>query len=109
MRIPIEFLLSRNEPSGSGESAGKKDGLFMFHNFMEGNIVRSKKDGQIMTIRSVRRNPLDNTISDYVVCFWFNKQGEQVAKSFHVDDLEFVSEGNVKPYNLDENINPSIW
>ena len=52
----------------------------MFHNFMEGNIVRSKKNGQIMTIRSVRRNPLDNTISDYVVCFWFNKQGEQVEQ-----------------------------
>ena len=92
-----------------GSLLEKKDGLFMFHNFMEGNIVRSKKNGLIMTIRSVRRNPLDNTISDYVVCFWFNKQREQVAKSFHVDDLEFVSEGNVKPYNLDENINPSIW
>ena len=81
----------------------------MFHNFMEGNIVRSKKNGQIMTIRSIRRNPFDNTISDYVVCVWFNKHGEQVAKSFHVDDLEFISEGDVRPYNLDENINPSIW
>ena len=81
----------------------------MSHNFMEGNIVRSKKNGQIMTIRSVHRNPFDNTISGYVVCFWSNKQGEQVAKSFHVDDLEFVSEGNVKPCNLDENINHSIW
>lgn len=79
------------------------------HNFMEGNIVRSKKNGQIMTIRSIRREPFDNTISDYVVCMWFNKYGEQISKSFHVDDLEFVSEENVKPYNLDENINPSIW
>lgn len=81
----------------------------MFHNFMEGNIVRSKKNGQIMTIKSIRRNPFDNTISDYVVCAWLNKQGEQVAKSFHVDDLEFISEGDVRPYNLDENINSSIW
>ncbi len=80
----------------------------MYHNFMEGNIVRSKKNGQIMTIKSVRRNPFDNTVSDYVVCFWFNKQGEQVETFFHVDDLEFISEGNVKPYNLDENINTSI-
>ena len=30
-------------------------------------------------------------------------------KSFHVDDLEFVSKGNDTPYNVDENINSSIW
>ena len=81
----------------------------MYHNFMEGNIVRSKKNGQIMKIRSIRRNPFDNTISDYVVCVWLNKHGEQVAKSFYVDELEFISEGDVRPYNLYENINPSIW
>ena len=54
----------------------------MFHSFMEGNIVRSKKNGQIMTIRSIRRNPFDNTISGYVVCVWLNKQGEQVLNLF---------------------------
>ena len=62
----------------------------MYHNFTEGNIVRAKKNGQIMKIRSIRRNPFDNKVSDYVVCLWLNKQGEQVAKSFYADDLEFI-------------------
>ena len=87
----------------------KKDRQIMYHNFMEGNVVRSKKDGQIMTIRSVRRNPIDNTISDYVVCTWLNRHGEQVSKSFHVDNIEFISVGKVKPYNIDNDSNSSIW
>ena len=81
----------------------------MHHDFMEGNIVRSKINEQVMTIKGVRRNPFDNTISAYVVCIWKDQKGNQKMKSFHVDDLEFVSKGNATPYNVDENINSSIW
>lgn len=66
----------------------------MFHNFMVGNIVRTKKDGQIMRINGVRQNPIDGTLSGYVVCTWVDKYGIEQMKSFHVDELDFISEGN---------------
>ena len=81
----------------------------MHHDFMEGNIVCSKIDGQVMTIKGVRRNPFDNTLSTYVVCDWIEQKGNQKMKSFHIDNLEFVSKGNTTPYNVDENIKSSIW
>lgn len=87
----------------------KKERLIMHHTFMKGNIVRSKKDGQIMEIEGVRQNPFDNTSSEYIVCSWVNQNGKRRTQSFHVDEVEFVSLGNIKPYNTDDNPNSSIW
>lgn len=81
----------------------------MYHNFMKGNIVRYKKDGQIMKVEGIRQNPFDNTLSGYIVCSWVNQNGERKTKSFYIDEIDFVSEGNIEPYRINNNINPTKW
>lgn len=72
----------------------------MSHNYEVGNIVKLKSNGQNMRIISVRKNPIDEELSDYIVCEW-DMNGEKKQRTFHVDEVEFVNVGKIKPYNID--------
>ena len=73
----------------------------MSHNYEVGNIVKLKSNGQNMRIISVRKNPIDEELSDYIVCEW-DMNGEKKQRTFHVDEVEFVNVGKIKPYNIDD-------
>ena len=76
---------------------------------MKGNIVRLKTNGKTMEIIGIRQGVFDNVLSGYIVCSWVNQNGERETQTFHVDEVEFVSQGNIKPYNIDDYPNSSIW
>lgn len=84
------------------------EGLIMYHNYEVGNIVRLKSNGQEMQITSVCRNPFDGELSGYIVCEW-EEDGRQFKRTFHIDEVEFVNMGNVKPYDADSNSYFSWW
>lgn len=90
---------------GTGKYEG---GIYMYHNYEVGNTVRLKSDGQIMKISSVRENPFDGTRSGYIVCQW-EEDKHIYKKTFHMDDVEFVSVGNVQGYDMNDNPQNSIW
>lgn len=75
--------------------------LIMYHNYAVGNIVKLKSNGQNMRIISVKRNPIDGELSGFIVCEW-SVNGEKKQKTFHVDEVEFVNMGKIKPYNIDD-------
>lgn len=80
----------------------------MYHNYEVGNIVRLSSNGQIMKICSVRKNPFDGTRSGHIVGQWEeNKNIHQ--KSFHVDEVEFVSVGDMQAYDMDNHSNNTYW
>ena len=62
-----------------------------------------------MEIIGVRQGLFNNALSSYIVCSWVNRNGERKTQSFHIDEVEFVSQGNIKPYNIDDNTNSSNW
>lgn len=71
----------------------------MSHNYEVGNIVKLKSNGQNMRIISVRKNPIDEELSDFIVCEW-SMNGEKKQRTFHVDEVEFVNVEKVKPYDV---------
>lgn len=73
----------------------------MVHDYLEGNIVKNTNNGQKMKITTVRREPFDEEPSGYVVCEW-EEDGTVKKGNFHVDNIEFVSEGDAKPYDIDK-------
>lgn len=73
----------------------------MIHDYLEGNIVRDISNGQEMKITTVRKGLFDDAPSGYVVCEW-EEDGTVQKGDFHVDNIEFVSEGNAKPYDIDK-------
>lgn len=90
---------------GTGEYERR---IYMYHNYEVGNIVRLKSDGQIMKVGSIRENPFDGTRSGYIVCQW--EENKHVCKkTFHVDDIEFVSVGDMQAYDMDNDCSNIIW
>lgn len=73
----------------------------MVHDYLEGNIVRDISNGQEMKITTVRKGLFNDEPSDYVVCEW-EEDGVAQKREFHVDDIEFMSEGDAKPYDIDK-------
>lgn len=80
----------------------------MYHNYEEGNLVRLKSNGQVMKIVSVRKNPFDDTLSGYIVCEWKENASLQ-SRTFRVNEVEFISVGTAKPYDVDDNPSGFIW
>ena len=62
-----------------------------------------------MEIIGVRQELFEKTLSGYIVCSWVNQYGERKTQSFHENEVEFVSQGNIKPYKIDDNTNSSNW
>ncbi len=73
----------------------------MVHDYLEGNIVRDISNGQEMKITTVRKGLFNDEPSGYVVCEW-EEDGVAQKREFHVDDIEFMSEGDAKPYDIDK-------
>ena len=73
----------------------------MIHDYLEGNIVRDISNGQEMKITTVRKGLFNDEPSGYVVCEW-EEDGVAQKREFHVDDIEFMSEGDAKPYDIDK-------
>lgn len=73
----------------------------MVHDYLEGNIVRNISNGQEMKITTVRKGLFDDAPIGYVVCEW-EEDGTVQKGDFHVDNIEFVSEGNANPYDIDK-------
>lgn len=80
----------------------------MCHNYAVGNIVKLKSNGQVMRINSVLKNPFDEELSGYIVCEWV-EDGERFKRTLPVDAVEFVSVGDAKPYDVDDNPQSSWW
>lgn len=73
----------------------------MVHDYLEGSIVRDISNGQEMKITAVRKGLFDDAPSGYVVCEW-EEDGVAQKREFHVDNIEFMSEGDAKPYDIDK-------
>ena len=73
----------------------------MVHDYLEGNIVRDISNGQEMKITKVRKGLFNDEPSGYVVCEW-EEDGVAQKREFHVDDIEFMSGGDAKPYDIDK-------
>lgn len=73
----------------------------MVHDYLEGNIVRDISNGQEMKITTVRKGLFNDEPSGYVVCEW-EEDGVAQKREFHVDNIEFMLEGDAKPYDIDK-------
>lgn len=74
---------------------GKKRIETMYHNYEVGNIVKRKGDEVLMEITSVGFDFLGKERTGYIVC---RRLDSNIQERLHVDDVEFVNIGNVKPY-----------
>ena len=72
--------------------------FFMFHNYEEGNIVKKKSDGSLMEIIKVCHDLFDKERTGYIVC---RRIDDNTREKLHVDKVEFVNVGNVKPYEFE--------
>lgn len=73
----------------------KEKGLTMYHNYEAGNIVKRKGDEVLMEITSVCYDLFGKERTGYIVC---KRLDCNIRERLHVDDVEFISMGNVTPY-----------
>lgn len=80
----------------------------MHHNYEVGNIVRLKSTGNLMKISSICKEPFDGSLSGFIVCQW-ETNGHIDKRTFHVNDIEFVSVGDAQGYDMDNNSLNTVW